>query len=367
LITSTLFNHTTFSTNKSATMSSTMNKTTLFAAVLAMASSTSAHMFLQNPVPFSGVSKSPLDPSGSNFPCQGSGYQITSMNEWTVGSDVTVSFPSDQTATHGGGSCQISVTKDQKPTKDSVWKVIHSIEGGCPTTNAGNINNPKDLGSFPFKVPSELPEGEMTMAWTWFNKVGNREMYMNCAPIKVSGGTGKGFEELPDMVTCNISGDAGCKTKEGNDYTFANPGKSVAKLGTGPFVEIGGGGASGGGSSGGSGSTGGSDSGSSTPAPAPSAPAASTGPSTPAPKEPTTPAPTTPQAPSTGGSTGGSTGPGAPCSENGAVVCNGESQFGLCSNGKVIYQPVAAGTKCSGGKIARRDLHRNARSAIAPY
>lgn len=342
-------------------MSSTMNKATLFAAVLAMASSASAHIFIETPVPFSGVSKSPLEPSGSNFPCQGSGYQITSMNEWAVGSKQTISFPIDQTATHGGGSCQVSVTKDEKPTKDSVWKVIHSIEGGCPTSDSkGNLDtDPGTLGKYDFEVPAELPEGKMTMAWTWFNKVGNREMYMNCAPINVSGGTGKGFDGLPDMVTCNIAGDAGCKTKEGNDYTFANPGKSVAKLGTGPFVEIGGGAASGGGSTG---SSGGSTSGSSTPAP--SAPAAPAAPSTPdaAPKEPTVP-----KAPSTGGSTGGSTGPGTPCSEDGALLCNGESQFGICSNGKVVYQPVAAGTKCSGGKIARRDLHRNARSAIPQY
>ncbi|KAG9205995.1 hypothetical protein G6514_006273 [Epicoccum nigrum] len=327
-------------------MSSTMTKTSLFAAVLAMASTTSAHMFIESPVPFAGVSKSPLDPSGSNFPCQGSTYEITTMNDWAVGSDVTVSFPSDQTATHGGGSCQISVTKDQKPTKDSKWKVIHSIEGGCPTTGSGNGG---PLGTFGFKVPEALPEGEMTMAWTWFNKVGQREMYMNCAPIKVSGGSGNGFDSLPDMATANIGGS--CKTTEGSDYTFANAGSSVAKLGTGPFLDLCGGAASEGGStggSGGSGSTGGSGSGS---APAtPKEPAAST---------PVASTPAAPAAPATGGSTGGST-----CSENGAIVCKGESEFGICANGAVVYQPVAAGTKCSNGAITRRDLHRNARSAI---
>jgi hypothetical protein len=339
-------------------MSSTMNKTALFAAVLAMASTTSAHMFMKTPVPFEGVKKDPLAGDGSNFPCQGSGYQITTVNDWAVGSKQTLSFPDGQTAVHGGGSCQISVTKDEKPTKNSVWKVIHSIEGGCPSDSTGNIDTQGGtVGTYDFEVPAELPEGSMTMAWTWFNHVGNREMYMNCAPIKVSGGTGKGFDDLPDMAICNIGN--GCKTTEGSDYTFADPGKSVVKLGKGPFAAIGGSAASGGGSTGSSGNTGGSDSGSSTPAPTPA-------PSAPAPKAPTAPAPTAPQAPSAGGSTGGSTGPGAPCSENGALLCNGESQFGLCSDGIVIYQPVAAGTKCSGGKIARRDLHRNARSAIPP-
>ncbi|KAJ8114031.1 hypothetical protein OPT61_g3989 [Boeremia exigua] len=322
-------------------MSSTMTKTSIFAAVLAMASTSSAHMFIESPVPFAGVSKSPLEMSGSNFPCQGSSYEITTMNDWAVGSDVTVSFPSDQTATHGGGSCQISVTKDQKPTKDSKWKVIHSIEGGCPTTGGGNGG---PLGAFGFKVPSELPEGQLTMAWTWFNKIGNREMYMNCAPIKVSGGTGKGFDSLPDMATANIGGS--CTTSEGSDYTFANPGKSVAKLGTGPFKELCGGAPSEGGS------TGGSDS---TPAPTPEAPKTET----PKPETPKPEAPSTPQVPATGG--------GSSCSENGALLCKGESQFGICSNGQVIWQAVAAGTKCMNGAIARRDLHRNARTALPPY
>ncbi|KAF2632154.1 lytic polysaccharide monooxygenase [Macroventuria anomochaeta] len=320
-----------------------MTKTTLFAAVLAMASTASAHMFIESPVPFSGVMKDPLQADGSNFPCQGSGYQITTMNEWAVGSDVTVSFPSDQTATHGGGSCQISVSKDEKPTASSKWKVIHSILGGCPTTGAGNSG---ELGKFGFKVPSELPEGQLTMAWTWFNKVGQREMYMNCAPIKVSGGTGKGFDDLPDMAIANINAPGACKTSEGFDYTFANPGESVVKLGTGPFKELCGGAASEGGNTTPSASSGNSGNPDTAPAPA-------------SPKEPaTTPAPTTPQAlqaPSTGGST---------CPKDDAILCNGESQFGVCSNGQVIYQPVAAGTKCSNGKIARRDLHRNARTAI---
>ncbi|KZM22775.1 uncharacterized protein EKO05_0001486 [Ascochyta rabiei] len=330
-------------------MPSSMIKTTLFAAVLAMASATSAHMFIENPVPFIGVAKDPLLESGANFPCQvgsGGAYKIDKMNKWAVGSDVTVSFPKDHTATHGGGSCQISVTKDKEPTPASKWKVIHSIEGGCPSTGSANSGL---HGTFGFKVPAALPEGQLTMAWTWFNKRGNREMYMNCAPIKVSGGTGDGFDSLPDMAIANIEVPGACKAKttEGSDYTFANSGDSVAKLGTGPFLELCGGAASEGGNTSGSAPSGSAD-------PAPATPDA--------PKEPaTTAAPATPTAPSTGGSTGG----GSACSENGAIMCNGDSQFGICSNGEVVWQPVASGTKCSNGQIARRDFtHRHQRTAI---
>jgi hypothetical protein len=46
-------------------------------------------------------------------------------------------------------------------------------------------------------------------------------------------------------------------------------------------------------------------------------------------------------------------------------VCNGETQFGLCNWGAVVWQPVAAGTKCRDGKIARRAYtHRAQRTAV---
>lgn len=51
------------------------------------------------------------------------------------------------------------------------------------------------------------------------------------------------------------------------------------------------------------------------------------------------------------GSSGGMTQGRATCSTNGAIVCNGESQFGLCNWGEVVWQHVAAGTACRDGEI----------------
>ena len=62
-------------------------------------------------------------------------------------------------ATHGGGSCQFSLSYDG----GSTWAVIHSIIGGCPLNSA-----------YTFPVPNNIPSGNALFAWTWFNKVGNR-------------------------------------------------------------------------------------------------------------------------------------------------------------------------------------------------
>lgn len=43
---------------------------------------------------------------------------------------------------------------------------------------------------------------------------------------------------------------------------------------------------------------------------------------------------------------------GVSCSPNGAVVCSADgSEFGICNFGRVVFQPVAAGTKCVDGEI----------------
>jgi hypothetical protein len=395
-----------------------MTKTTLFAAALAMASTASAHMVMLEPKPFGlgDPDKSPLSASGSNFPCQvgaGGSYVVNTMNKWTVGSNITLTIKPNS-ATHGGGSCQVSVTKDKEPTPQSVWKVIHSIEGGCPSSEP---HNGGALNSFPFNVPSELPEGQLTMAWTWFNKEGNREMYMNCAPIEVSGGSGDGFDSLPDMAVANIESQGSCgTTTEFFDYNFANPGKSVTRMGTGPYKGLCGGAASEGGSTGGggpsstgggapsstgggapsstggygsnggSGSLGGFNSGSSsgnsgaavppaTPIETPKQPNATT-PKEPEATTPKEPESSTPKPPSTGNSSsggsssGGASGgvassSGSSCSEEGAIMCKDQDHFGICSNGSLVWQSVAAGTACNNGVIARRGyMHRHQRHSI---
>lgn len=161
-------------------------------ALIAMvAGITNAHIIMESPVPYGHPDSNPLLADGSDYPCkQGPDvYKVVKQNVMPIGQPQTLSFIGQ--ATHGGGSCQISITTDKQPTKNSVWKVIHSIEGGCPSKAPGNLGgDPMGHGTdkFQFSIPQQVPTGDYTLAWTWFNKIGNREMYMNCAPITVTGG-----------------------------------------------------------------------------------------------------------------------------------------------------------------------------------
>ncbi|PHH92310.1 hypothetical protein CDD83_8024 [Cordyceps sp. RAO-2017] len=111
--------------------------------VAGLASIASAHIMMSNPVPFgkSTLNNSPLEADGSDFPCKqrGNVYEAEgAKNVYKQGSVQALEFVGS--AVHGGGSCQVVVTTDLKPTKESKWKVIKSIEGGCPAQGqAGNM------------------------------------------------------------------------------------------------------------------------------------------------------------------------------------------------------------------------------------
>jgi hypothetical protein len=145
-------------------------------------------------------------------------------------------------AIHGGGSCQISITYDNPPRADSVFKVIKSFEGSCPGgSTTGNLTpNPENiLPELPFTVPSDIPSGNAVVAWSWFNKIGNREMYMRCAPVRIAGSnTDKtAFNKLPDIFKANIGND--CTTIEGTNLRFPNPGNDLVGSGDGDAVGAG--------------------------------------------------------------------------------------------------------------------------------
>ncbi|KAE9364125.1 lytic polysaccharide monooxygenase [Stipitochalara longipes BDJ] len=380
-------------------------------AVLGLATLARAHMAIVSPVPFgkSTLNNSPLAADGSDFPCkQRTGVYAAegASNTMALGSTQTVSFIGS--AVHGGGSCQFSVTYDQTPTKSSSFKVIHSIEGGCPmkgvTGNNGDSASQADPDTYSFTVPTSLPTGTATFAWTWFNKVGNREMYMNCAPVTITAAAGKrsaedeelltrnatmlmerdqtAFNALPDMFTANIGN--GCGTVDSTDVLFPNAGGSVEQLGlatssalskptgsafasapvasapVGTNTAV----------SGGVFATVPASAGGTEPTSAPAAvstPAASpVAASSPAasPAAASTPvaSASTPASTGTTGS-GSAIAAGTACTTEGMWNCIGGTSFQQCASGTwSVAQPLAAGTSCTAGQSMAIDIAKHKRS-----
>lgn len=399
------------------------------AAAASLFASANGHFFISQPPPVPGSApKDPLDPSGSNFPCHGADLSAGTSTPMAAGSQQPLKFElggGANTAVHGGGSCQISLTYETDATKQkdpNNWKVIHSFVGGCPTNAAGNLvkavacpdSSPGCVNQdFTFQIPSEVQNGNAILAWTWFNNIGNREMYMNCAKVSISGGSGK-MSSLPAMAVANLASVNQCKTTEQFNTQFPNPGSYVTTASTLNYPtklmqSCGSGSGSGSGSTGGSSGSTGSPAAAPVVAPSPSAAvsgsgtsnantgtnpggvfapgAASSAPNAVAsavaptvPKLPTTfltaPVPAATAAspnPASSVSSGASTGQ---CG-NGQIACSASgfycvnaSTFGMCAWGCATPMKVSAGTSCSNGAIVatsqrlvkRRPGHLHARA-----
>ncbi|KAK5168086.1 uncharacterized protein LTR77_006654 [Saxophila tyrrhenica] len=472
---------------------------TVAAAAFAFGSFSNAHLIMKTPVPFGvdSLNNSPLNDakpgtSGSDYPCkQRPGvYDITKMNHIAVDTPTEMSF--EGSASHGGGTCQIAITKDKEPTANSTFKIIQVFEGGCPVSSDGNGGT----HPFSFSIPKDFPNGVMTLTWLWYNRIGNREAYQNCAPITVTGGSDNDdyFDSLPNMYLINLptsecqstqdyasnsvkiphpgqffmqepagqdiapasgpqcaasaaamtegvsgykaspiittngaaySAPGGAAAPEPSAAPSGSYGGSAAQPSAAPSGSYGGSSAAAGGSSApggysapassaavpssapaGSGSPSGmvtisygasggaSSAAAGSSAPAYSAPAASGSAQAPsaasgsaqassaaagtaypsmAPSSgasvagPSSAAASAP--PSYGASSAAGASPsGGACSSSGMACSDDGKQFGLCANGKEVWQPVAAGTSCKGGQIVKRNdtrdvhLRRHARA-----
>jgi hypothetical protein len=199
-----------------------------------------AHVELQNPAPFRSkfnkfatnidyTNTAPLDPSGSNYPCKGYHSDLgtsagASVADYVPGQTYNIEFAPGG-AVHGGGSCQISLSFDQGKS----FTVIQSIIGGCPTA-----------ASYPFTIPADSQTGSAILAWSWNNKVGNREFYMNCASVTIKGGSKRAvvpvkpravaYSARPQIFVANLKTQA-CDVPEGIDVVYPQPGPDVINNG----------------------------------------------------------------------------------------------------------------------------------------
>lgn len=162
----------------------------------------------------------PLRQDGSDYPCKSylpllDTKQGQPVAAWVPGR--MYNFSLTGIATHEGGSCQVSLSFDRGRT----WRVIHSYMGNCPLKTEWN-----------FTLPKDTPRGNATFGWTWFNNKGNREMYMNCAHVTIGGDckaadrqASTPFDSRPGLFAANVGN--GCRTIEGYDLLFPNPGSDV--------------------------------------------------------------------------------------------------------------------------------------------
>lgn len=233
--------------------------TTLLAALMGTAT---AHMEMRFPPPLNSKYNPHTDPSsidysmtsplaqdGSDYPCKGyhallgtpAGRPAASLE---AGSRAAITVSGG--ATHGGGSCQVSLSTDGART----FAVLKSVIGGCPAATHGD--------AIDFVVPLDVPAGEAVLAWSWHNRIGNREMYMNCAAVTLTRGAGGGggssrqqmhggngdahrhgvaYSSLPGIFVANVGN--GCSVAEGGDVVYPDPGVDVVDQSTNPLAPSG--------------------------------------------------------------------------------------------------------------------------------
>ncbi|KAK8076039.1 hypothetical protein PG994_003311 [Apiospora phragmitis] len=233
---------------------STTTSSSILAAMLASAAS--AHVVLENPPPAKFPAYGPTNPietSGSDWPCKIPAGQKLDTSDASPKTDMVIGEPQKLSfkgkAVHGGGSCQLALTKGWDPKKDSPWSVIHSIEGGCRARNQkGNLEG-DNSDIYEFKIPAGIAPGGYTFAWTWLARIGGGpEMYMNCGLVVVKGpktkrmqmsarrdlGTMSKRADFPELYIDNIAAmDGGCTTNVARNQqisiAYPNPGPSVER------------------------------------------------------------------------------------------------------------------------------------------
>ncbi|KAF3279030.1 hypothetical protein TWF970_004139 [Orbilia oligospora] len=200
-------------------------------AILATLTTVSGHASIISPKPIKfdidTDYNAPLVPGFGNFPCKG--YHNETFQEaaaWKAGemASFTINVP-EKIAAHSGGSCQASISHDGGRT----FQVLHSFIGDCPRGAVGNVAGPDQR--FDFKIPEDEPAGQAIFSWTWFNTVGVREMYMNCAFVTIQNDNpvpqvkARPFMFVGALATAPDTN--GCSSEERTNLQFPDPGDFV--------------------------------------------------------------------------------------------------------------------------------------------
>ncbi|KAJ2399531.1 hypothetical protein GGI23_002599, partial [Coemansia sp. RSA 2559] len=128
---------------------------------------------------------------GTNEPlCKHTVPWPTPAATWKAGESVTIKF-NPNAAIHSGGNMEFSISYDGGKTFAVVHQVLrYAFLNGKPA----GLTNTAQVLEYTFTLPKELPNSDSAVfAWTWVNASGNREFYMNCADVKITGSTSKSY------------------------------------------------------------------------------------------------------------------------------------------------------------------------------
>lgn len=100
----------------------------------------------------------PLHPDGSDFACKGYQHNTPWTTVATYEAGETYKMTLRGGATHGGGSCQLSISCDGGKR----FKVIKSMIGNCPLQKQYDFTIPPELGRL-----NKKSSAQCLFAWTW--------------------------------------------------------------------------------------------------------------------------------------------------------------------------------------------------------
>ncbi|KAJ1717996.1 hypothetical protein LPJ61_006967, partial [Coemansia biformis] len=154
----------------------------------------------------------------------------TPAAKWTAGQSITVKF-GKHAVSHSGGHCEFSMSYDGGKT----FVIIHQELQYCFVGQNLGVTNEVKIFDYTFDLPKDLPASDKAIfAWSWVNASGNREFYMNCADVAISG-TSKSFTGK-QMAVANYKGYPTIPEFNGNYNTgldlYKNA-RSITVTGTG--------------------------------------------------------------------------------------------------------------------------------------
>ncbi|KAI8054212.1 hypothetical protein BDF22DRAFT_613377, partial [Syncephalis plumigaleata] len=128
---------------------------------------------------------------GGPFPCkhQKPGPMTTTLH---AGRPVLTRFGRGNP--HKGGHCQFALSYDN----GRHWVVLRTVVAVC------------FAGHSPYTIRVPIPKGARNgralFAWTWIAAEGQREYYMNCADVRITGGEDHGTVTGPELLVAQLPG-----------------------------------------------------------------------------------------------------------------------------------------------------------------